>query len=617
MITKLKNPQQEILLFQKRTLVIACIIGALTLVLIGRLIYLQIMEHSVYRTLSDRNQITVVPIAPKRGLITDRHGRLLADNFPVFSLEIIPSKITDIKTTLSDLENLLHITPDEKRLFLKQLKQRRRLDSVPLRTRLTDDEVALFSVNQYRFPGVIVKGELIRHYPLGPSFVSIIGYIGRINDRDLKELDPAAYSGTNYIGKLGIEKFYESALHGKPGYEQVEMDAAGRRVRLLSRTPPIAGKNLTLSIDSNLQLSTEAAMEDRAGAAVAIDPKTGEVLALVSHPSYDPNQFVAGMRSVNFKQLRDDPAKPLYNRALRGQYPPGSVVKPFLALGGLETGVITPEYGISDPGWFYLKNSSHQYRDWKRTGHGWVDLTRAISQSCDIYFFQLAMKLGIRQLYNTLYKFGLGHKTGIGSHEELPGLLPSPEWKKRVQKKNWYPGDTVITGIGQGFMLTTPLQLASATATLANRGQGMQPTFLLGDKKPLPPISLPPETWGVVIQAMQKVISEGTGGKYYGRNAKYTVAGKTGTAQVFSLKGQKYNAASLPKHLHDHTWFIAFAPVEDPKIAVAVILENNTGAGTIARQMIDQYLVPKPASKPKGENPIRAAILLKRIFQEQ
>ena len=610
----LKNPKREIQLFSERTLVIVIGIGLLSCILIGRLFYLQIIQYKTYHTQSQQNQLNIVPLEPKRGLIYDRNGVLLAENIPVFSLEIIPNKVTDLNATLSELTKIISISPDELRVFRKQKKQRRRFESIPLRLKLTEEEVAHFSVNQYRFPGVIVRAQLIRHYPLGATFVPVLGYISRINEKEMQNLDPANYSATRYIGKIGIEKFYENELHGKVGYEQAETDAAGRIVRVLKRMPPVQGANLQLSIDSRLQQIAQAAMGNHTGAVVAIQPSTGQVLALVSNPSYDPNLFVGGISSRNFKQLQQDPNKPLYNRAIRGQYPPGSTIKPFLALQGLALNVITLTSSLYDPGFFQLKNSSHLYRDWWHSGHGWVDLTKAIKDSCDIYFYTLSFKMGIQHLHNALKKFGLGTRTGIDSKEELAGLLPTPEWKKKVQGTAWYPGDTVISGIGQGFMLSTPLQIASATAILAQRGHGMQPTFLLAQQLsdgrwetqkpiPLPPVKFAPNSWNTVINAMEKVISEGTGKKYFGKNTPYTIAGKTGTVQVFSLKQQKYNADKLPKHLHDHSWFIAFAPVENPHIAVAVILENSKGAGDVARKIIDSYLgvedLPKPAPKEK------------------
>jgi penicillin-binding protein 2 len=626
--SSLKDPRREIQLFTERTLIVIIVIALLSFVLIGRLFYLQILQNKTYQTLSQQNQLNVVPLEPKRGLIYDRNGILLAENIPVFSLEIIPNKVPELKETLAELATVISISPAEISLFRKQKKHRRRFESIPLRLKLTEEEVARFSVEQYRFPGVIVRAQLIRHYPLGANFVPVLGYISRISEKEMEKLDPVNYSASRYIGKLGVEKFYEEELHGKVGYEQAETDATGRIVRVLKRTPPTPGTNLQLSIDSRLQQIAQAAMGENTGAVVAIQPSTGQILALVSNPVYDPNLFVAGIRSKDFKQLQQDPNKPLYNRAIRGQYPPGSTIKPFLALQGLSLNLITPTSGLFDPGYYQLKNSSHSYRDWLRGGHGWVDLTKAIRESCDIYFYTLASKMGIQHLYNALQKFGLGARTGIDSNEELAGLLPSPEWKKRVQGTAWYPGDTVISGIGQGFMLTTPLQLASATAILSQRGQGMKPSFLLRkqtgngawiDEKPtpLPPVKFSDTAWDAVIDAMEEVISAGTGKKYFGKNTPYTVAGKTGTAQVFSLKQQKYDASKLPKHLHDHTWFIAFAPVENPHIAVAVILEHSKGAGDVARKIIDSYLgVEDTTQKPHPETSTAAGLSESSIEEE-
>lgn len=597
----LKNPQQEIQLFNGRMIILAMGIAALVCVVIIRLWYLQIYQHQLYTTLSEKNQLNLLPIEPNRGLIYDRHGILLAENTPIFSLEIIPNKVEKLEDTIKALTEILSITEDEKRRFYKQRKQHRRFESVPLRTRLTEAEVARFLVDQYRFPGVLIKAQMVRNYPLGASLVPVLGYVGRINENELREVDSNNYSATNYIGKLGIEKYFEDILHGTVGYQQVETDATGRVVRVLKSVAPIPGNNLYLTIDSRLQQIALAALGDEAGAVVAIQPRTGQILALVSNPSYDPNLFADGISHQELKALQEHPRRPLYNRAVRGQYAPGSTIKPVIALQGLATETVEATDSLFDPGWYQLKNSSHIYHDWKRSGHGWVNLTSAIIQSCDTYFYNLAFHLGIKQIAAILHQFGFGQITGVEMKEELAGLLPNPEWKKRVHHQSWYPGDTLITGIGQGFLLATPLQQAKLVSTLAMKGKGMQPTLLLGTQtvakgyiqhlpKPLSPIIMPASAWQTVIDAMQGVMTMGTGLARFGRGTSYEVAGKSGTVQVFSLKqNERYDRNRLPRHLHDHSQFIAFAPIEQPEIAVAVLVEHSDKAGSIARLVMDGY----------------------------
>lgn len=598
----IKDPQHEIQIFTRRTIVIAVFILLLSSCLIARLIYLQVYQYQTYTTLSQKNLLSLDPLEPKRGLIYDRNGVLLAVNIPVFSLEIRPRHVKKIEETLAELSKIIHLTDDHLRMFHKQLKQCRRYEAVPLRTRLTEEEVARFSIDQFRFPGVQIKARLIRHYPFGAIMAPVLGYVGRINERELARVDPTNYSATNYIGKVGVEKYFETELHGKVGYQQAESDAAGRIIRVLKRTDPIPGNHLYLSVDSRLQRIASEAFQHVRGAAVAIDPSTGHILALVNSPSYDPNLFVDGISQKAFKALQQDPDKPLYNRATRGQYPPGSTVKPFLALAGLAAGIITPHDTVHDPGWFRINSNSRIYHDWQRHGHGTVNLSHAIRVSCDIYFYQLALKLGIHRMGDIFRQFKFGESTSVEINEELPGLIPSPDWKKRVHKQAWYLGDTVITGIGQGFMLATPLQLAQATAILANRGQGFKSTLLLGRQFihnqfvrqapiPLTPINLANQHWQTVIDAMQTVISQGTGAKRFGNDASYSVAGKTGTIQVYSLKqNERYDKNKVPIRLRDNSAFIVFAPVNKPRIAVAVITEHDDMAGKIARKIVDGYL---------------------------
>lgn len=598
----LKDPQREVQLFTSRAVVISVAIGILMLILIARLWYLQLHQHRLYMTLSQQNQLNLLPIEPNRGLIYDRNGKLIAENIPVFSLEIIPSKVTTIKTVVNELAKVIPISNKDKKQFFKQLSQRRRFESIPLRTRLTEQEVAQFAVNQHRFPGVIIKARMVRYYPYGEVLQPVLGYVGRINEQELERVDQNNYSATNFIGKLGIEKYFEEDLHGKVGYQQAEVDATGRILRVLSSAPPIPGKNLQLSIDLYLQQVTENAFDDQQGAAVAIQPATGQILALVSHPGFDPNLFVDGISTKDFQALQNDPRQPLYNRAIRGHYPPGSTIKPIMALAGLEAGIVTPEFELFDPGWFQLKNSTHIYHDWKRTGHGWVNLYSAIVHSCDTYFFNLANKMGIERLATMLQQFEFGKRTGVEMQEELPGLVPTPAWKKRTQGHGWYPGDTLITGIGQGFMLATPIQLARAAAAIATHGKVMKPTLIYSIQQPgaqyvkqpailTTSVNATERNWQAIIEGMHGVMQEGTGLAHYGR-VNYEVAGKTGTAQVFSLKqNQRYNAKMLPKHLRDNSLFIAFAPIANPQIAVAVMVENSVEAANIARKIVDYYLL--------------------------
>lgn len=597
----LKDPHKEVQLFTRRAVVISVALGILIFILIARLWYLQIHQHRLYMTLSQKNQLNLLPLEPNRGLIYDRNGKLVAENIPVFSLEITPSKVADIKSAVAEIAKIIPLSYKDKLQFFKQLKQSRRFESVPLRTRLTEQEVAQLAVNQYRFSGVAIKARMVRYYPYGEVLQPVLGYVGRINELEYDKVDQNNYSATNFIGKLGIEKYFETELHGKVGYQQAEVDATGRVLRVLNSTPPIPGKNLQLSIDLYLQQVADNAFDDQQGAAVAIQPATGQILALVSNPGFDPNLFVDGISAKDFQELRNDPTQPLYNRAIRGNYPPGSTIKPIMALAGLQAGVVTPEFALFDPGWFQLKNSSHIYHDWKRIGHGWVNLYAAIVNSCDTYFFTLANKMGIERIAAMLQQFGFGKRTGIEIHEELPGLVPTPAWKKRTQGHSWYPGDTLITGIGQGFMLATPLQLATAAATIATHGKVMKPTLIYSTQNPGEPYIKQPaqltatvnaseDNWEAVIEGMRGVMQEGTGLAHYGR-VNYEAAGKTGTAQVFSLKqNQRYNAKMLPRHLRDNSLFIVFAPIENPQIAVAVMVEHSTEAANIARKIVDYYL---------------------------
>jgi penicillin-binding protein 2 len=601
-------------LFMQRTVQALVLSALLIVILVGRLVYLQVLAHEHYITLSDDNRIKILPLPPNRGLIFDRNGLILADNLPSYRLELTPEQIHDMEATLDALAQLVEIRDVDRKRFEKLRQRTPAFKPVPLRFHLSDEEVARFAINRHNFPGVDIEAGLSRHYPHGPLATHALGYVGRIDERDLQRIDVSDYSGTTHIGKVGIERTYEDMLQGSVGYRQVETNAEGRILRTLVRTAPTPGKNLYLTLDAELQNVAEQAFANRAGAAIAIDPNDGEVLALVSKPTFDPNLFVNGIDSEAYQSLRDDDKQPLFNRALRGQYPPGSTLKPFVGLGGLEQGITSPRAHTFCPGFYQLPGKERKYRDWKRSGHGTVDLGAAIAQSCDVYFYDLALSMGIDRIHDFLSPFGFGKRTGIDISGELPGLLPSRQWKRAARNEPWFPGETLITGIGQGFVLTTPLQLASATATLANYGRRVKPHIVAstqdyGDPE-LTPVTYEtvPEMqiedrhhWTEIISAMREVVhgTRGTARKI-GLDAEFDMAGKTGTAQVFSLKEEeKYDAEKLAEKLHDHSLFIAFAPIEKPRIAVAVIVEHG-GSGSavaapIARTILDHYLSEPPS----------------------
>ncbi len=612
----IKDHLHEIQLISQRCITILVLMIILITLLIIRLSYLQLANHDHFTTLSQKNWLDLVPLEPTRGLIYDRNGVLLADNVPVYSLDIIPNKIINLPRTLAEIAKIIPLSDNDIAQFQKQLKQHRRFDNVTLKMRLAEDEVARFAENQHRFPGVLVKARLMRRYPFINSLSHVLGYVGRINTDELKEIDAINYSATNYIGKLGIEKFYEDELHGTVGYEQAENDASGQALRVLNQIKPIPGKNLYLTIDSKLQTEVEKALAGHRGAVVAIQPSTGQILAMVSEPSYDPNVFVEGINTQDFQALQQSLDRPLYNRALRGLYPFASTIKPFIAIQGLDTGVVSPDYTIFDPGWYKLNNSSHIFHDWKRHGHGSVNAFRAIASSCDTYFFNLAHLLGIQRIDNILERFGFGELTGIDMEEELPGVVSSPAWKRKVKGAPWYEGDTLNSGIGQGFMQVTPLQLATGVTVIANHGKRLTPHLLLAAQQPgkaveiqkrvlQQPVNLrDPAIWNIIINAMQGVITAPGGtGYHFGKIGPYTVAAKTGTAQVHSIKHynpdeDREDQSKLPERLRDNSLFIAFAPVEDPKIAIAVIVENDSAASMVARQILDYYLIGPPLVLP-------------------
>ena len=610
----LKDHLFETRLITNRALLLLILGGILLTILLVRLLYLQVVSHEHFTTLSEDNRVKLQPLPPNRGLIFDRNGILLAENLPSYRLEITPEQIDDMGTTLSALEDLIEIRDIDRTRFEKLRLRKPRFEAIPLRFHLNDEEVARFSVNRHRFPGVDITAGLARHYPHGPLAVHALGYVGRIDEKALKTLDNSNYRGTSHVGKNGIEKTYEELLHGKVGFQQVEITAQGRIIRVLNRTPPVSGHNLYLTLDSRVQAAAEQAFGDFSGTAIAIDPNNGDILAFVSLPTYDPNPFVNGIDYDDYAALRNNDKEPLFNRALRGQYPPGSTVKPFMGLAGLESGVSSSHSSTYCPGFYRLPGKDRKYHDWKRSGHGTVDLNIAITQSCDVYFYDLAQSLGIDRIHDYLQHFGFGKATGIDIQGELPGLLPSKEWKRSHRDLPWFPGETIITGISQGFFLVTPIQLATATSALANGGHMLQPKIVHADQEAESDELIPHQPqlretitineqqhWDQVIAAMNDVVHSARGtARHIGKDSPYRIAGKTGTAQVFGLKEEeKYDAEAIAEKLRDHALFIAFAPIDEPIIAVAVIVENGGGGGSvaapIARKILDAYLGGAPS----------------------
>lgn len=608
----LRNPQQERWEFQLRLKALWFLIVVLCTLLLTRLVWLQVISHRYYHTLAEANRISIVPIVPNRGLILDRKGTVLAENNYTYDLEINPARNRNLEQLIDHLSELVTITTSDRKLFRKALDETRGLSAIPIRYRLSETEIARFAVNRYRFPGVDIQEKLIRNYPLGTSASHLIGYIGRINEADQDRLDDAGltdeYRGTNHIGKLGIEGHYESELHGITGSEQVETDASGQGIRSLTHIDPTAGNDLFLTIDAGLQQAAEKAFGDHRGALVAIDPGTGDILALVSEPGFDPNLFVEGIDQDSWNALNNSPDKPLNNRAVRGLYPPGSTVKPFMALAALTLGKRTTTYKIFDPGYFSFPGSSHRYRDWREGGHGMVDMHLSIVQSCDTYYYGLANDLGIDAMHDFFSLFGFGQKTGIDIDGEMAGLYPSTEWKQKRFKQDWYGGETVISGIGQGYILVTPLQLAQAVATLANNGVVTKPHLVhairdrtTGVVREIPPevertLPLKQADIDFVREAMVDVMKPGGTAAQAGAGAPYAIAGKTGTAQVVGVRqGEKYSASRTAERNRDHALFVAFAPADKPRIAVAVLVENGGHGGSIAapiaREVFDYYLL--------------------------
>ncbi len=614
---EIRDAQRELNEFRFRLAFLAGFVLLLFVILFARFLHLQVLRHEHYDTLAEANRISVLPVTPARGVITDRNGVVLARNYSAHTLEITPSRAGDVDAVIEALSEIVEIAPRDLRRFQKLREESKRFESLPIRTRLSDEEIARFAANRYRFPGVEIKARLYRQYPQGELFSHVIGHIGRINQKDLDQIEEngeeSNYRGTDYIGKLGLERSYERVLHGTTGVEQVEVDSGGRAVRTLSSAPPASGANLTLNIDAKLQEVVFRALGNRRGALVAIEPSTGGVLAFVSKPAFDPNLFVDGIDPQSWNELNTSPDKPMLNRALAGTYPPGSTFKPFMALAALTYGKRTPQQAISDPGYFQFGN--HRFRDDAEFGHGSVDMYKSIVVSCDTYYYMLANDLGIDAIARFMATFGFGSRTGIDLTGESEGILPSQEWKQKRFKQKWFAGETVSIAIGQGYNSYTPLQLASAVATIANDGVMFRPHVVNHienargqrtpvEPKPLRTLELDPLHIDIIKKAMVGVNKEGTSASVFA-GAEYTSAGKTGTSQVIAIKqGEKYIESRVKEQHRDHALFIAYAPAENPKIALAVIVENGgfgaRAAAPIARQVFDFYLLGKQAAKPAG-----------------
>ncbi|MDT4795640.1 Peptidoglycan D,D-transpeptidase MrdA [compost metagenome] len=616
---RLKDHEKDARLVRQRVIVGAVAILMLTCALVARLYYLQVIQYEYHSTLSENNRVHVQPIPPTRGLIFDRNGVIVADNRPSFSLSVTRERAGDWQKTLDVIVEVLQLTTDDRALFEKRMRQGRRpFEPVPILFELTEEQIARVAVNQFRLPGVEVVAQLVRHYPQGAHFAHSVGYVGRINEKELKQLDPVNYSGTHHIGKTGIERFYEDQLHGEVGYEEVETNARGRVLRVLKRTDPKPGKDLVLTLDVRLQEAAEQALGGRRGAIVAIEPSSGDVLAMVSQPSFDPNPFVTGISFKAYAELRDSIDRPLYNRVLRGLYPPGSTIKPMVAVSGLDAGVVTPASRVFDPGFYQLPNYDHKYRNWNRSGDGWVNMETAIMRSNDTYFYDLAHKMGIDRMHDYMSRFGFGQRVALDMFEESAGLMPSREWKRARYRQAWYPGETLILGIGQGYMQATPLQLAQAVALMANRGKWIRPHLAKTiegqppqDPNPVPDIVLrDPSYWDAGRIGMEQVVhgARGTAHKV-GAKSVYRIAGKSGTAQVVAIKqGEKYDRNKVQERHRDHALFVAFAPADDPKIAVAVMVENGeSGSGVAApvvKQVMDAWLLGEDGQlKPEFRPP--------------
>jgi len=630
---RIKDHWREQQMFEQRALIAGVLIALLTAALIVRLGWLQISRNAYFTELSQGNRARIEALPAARGIVYDRNGVILAENRPAYQLELVREEVPDLEATLKALVGLGLISPEELDATRRVIRSRRPFDSVPIRLRLTEEEIARFAVRRFEFPGVDIKTRLARYYPYGEIAVHALGHVGAISEADLGKIDRAQYSGTATIGKLGIELAYEPQLHGRNGSREILVNARGRSVEKQGSMRPqlrtvnaTSGTDLVLSIDFEVQKVAEEAVWDQRAAIVAIDPGNGDVIAMASRPGFDPNLFARGLTGAEFRALNENIDRPLFNRALRGTYPPGSTIKPMMALAALTYGVATPQTARYCRGFFTLPGSSHRFRDWKPSGHGTLTMVPAIAQSCDIYFYALAETLGPTRMAEYLAHFGFGSPTGIDVGGEKTGILPSPEWKRKRYRKPqdqiWFPGETVIFGIGQGFMTVTPLQLAHATAVVASRGKNYKPRLVTALRDPMTGTTAPikpnlvetvpaasAENWQVAIAGMFAVTHGGTATRA-AAGAPYTMAGKSGTAQVFTIaQNEKYDEKNISERLRDHAWFIAFAPVEDPKIAVAVLVENGrSGSGVaapIARKIIDAYLLrkfpPPPAADPAAD----------------
>ncbi len=618
---RIKDQWQEQRLFEQRAVVAGGVIAALSVLLLARLVTLQVVRHDYYTELSQGNRVRIEPLPAPRGLILDRNGTVIAENRPAYQLELVREEVPDLAATLQRLEAIGLIPEDDLDDARKLVASHRSFDSVPIRLRLDDEQIATFAVHRFEFPGVDIRTRLARSYPYGELAVHALGYVGAISEQDLGRIDRAAYAGTSLIGKLGVEAAYEKELHGQNGSREILVNAQGRSVQRqgalvpnLRTVAPVAGEDLLLAMDLGVQKVAEDELGARRGAVVAIDPSNGDVIALVSRPGFDPNTFGRGITRVEYKALLDNIDRPLFDRALRGTYPSGSTIKPAIALAGLVYGAAKPTEHRFCAGVYRLPGSSRMFREGRSGRHGSVDLEDAIARSCDVYFYDLANRLGVDHIASFLAPFGFGSVTGIDISGEKPGLLPSREWKRkafsRPQDQIWFPGETVNFGIGQGYFLVTPLQLAHYTSILANQGTSYKPRLVSGLRDPVtgavrrfPPekgaqiSTATPEQWHIVMEGMAGALrGRGTAAATAGRNMTYDIAGKTGTAQVFSVgQTEKYNEKMVPERLRDHSWFIAFAPAEAPRIAVAVLVENggcgSTGAAPIARKVMDAWLL--------------------------
>jgi len=611
----IRDHTAEANLFTRRAFIAMLVVIVMMAAVLSNLYYLQVTRFEDYQTRSNGNRIKVLPVTPNRGLIYDRNGVLLAENRPIFSLNIVPEEVKNLDETLKFLQNLLSLEQSEIDDFHKEFKRQRRFKPVTLRNRLTQEQVALVSANQHRFTGVSVEARLTRHYPFANSLTHMLGYVAKINKKDLNKLKEAGleanYAATYDIGKRGIEKYHEQLLHGSVGFQEVEVNNQGRIIRTLEFQPPTPGQDIVLNIDVKLQQVAQTVLEGKRGAVVALDPRDGGVMALYSNPSYDPNLFVHGISGSNYRKLLSSKDKPLINRATQGQYPPASTVKPHLALLGLEEEVIKPDTRMYDRGKYKLKNVKHEWRDWKKWGHGWVDVTSAIEQSCDVFFYDLSYKLGIDRINERMEDFGFGHYTGLDLYEESSAIMPSRGWKRARFNQPWYIGDTISVGIGQSYWTATPIQLASSVATLVNRGERFVPQLLRGmvyegniqqaEPKSLAPVQVAnPDNWNTILDAMYGVVNreKGTARNAF-KKVNYISAGKTGTAQVYSVaRDEKYDADTVADHLRDNAMYVGYAPYDAPEIVVVVALENAGGgssqAAPIARKVMDYYFRDRP-----------------------